>query len=130
MSTKTRTRRTSKKPDAWKPAFLDALAEGRSVADACEAVGIGRRTAYDHRQRDEGFALAWHDADERGIEELESEARKRALDGSDTMLIFLLKAKRPTVYRENVKVEHSGSVKHDLNGMSDGELDALEARLA
>ena len=49
---------------------------------------------------------------------------------SDTLLIFLLKGKRPEVYRENVKVEHSGKIAHDVTGMSLEELERLADQLA
>jgi hypothetical protein len=39
---------------------------------------------------------------------LELEARRRAMTTSDVLLIFLLKALRPTIYRENVRLEHTG----------------------
>lgn len=88
-------------------AFIAALASGATVAEACAAAGIGRRTAYDHRRRDEAFALRWADAVEEGTEALEREAIRRAMEGSDTLLIFLLKARRPNVYRDRVSVDQT-----------------------
>lgn len=75
------------------------------VAEACKAVGIGRRTAYDERQRNEEFAVAWADVLEESTEDLEQVAVRRAKDGSDTLMIFLLKARRPEVYRERYEVK-------------------------
>lgn len=127
----------------WHSAFLGALSDGASITRAAEVAGVGRRTAFDHRQRDEAFALAWHDAAEAGADRLEDEARRRAAEGtvkpvyqggklvgeireySDTLLIFLLKGKRPEVFRDNVKVEHSGSVAHSLDGLTDEQLDQI-----
>ncbi len=88
-----RTIRTSKKARQ----FLDALAAGMSVTAACAAVGIGRRTAYDWRDADEAFADDWDDACEASIDLLEDEARRRAMQVSDVLLIFLLKARRPAI---------------------------------
>ena len=79
------------------------------VAEACKAAGIGRRTAYDERQRDEQFALAWADVLEEATEELEQVAVRRAREGSDTLLIFLLKAHRPAKFRETIRQEHTGA---------------------
>lgn len=39
------------------------------------------------------------DAAEAGIDLLEDEARRRAMGGSDLLLIFLLRNRRPAVYR-------------------------------
>ena len=41
---------------------------------------------------------------------LEVEARRRAFAGSDTLLIFMLKAARPAKFRDNVHHEHDGKV--------------------
>lgn len=75
---------------------------------------------------------------------LEQEARRRAVDGvedfrldrdggehtfrrySDTLLIFLLKAKRPDVYRERYEHEHRGQVALRLDRLTDTELEQLE----
>lgn len=126
MAAKARTSRTRKKD--WKPAFLNALEQTGMVAAACAQVGIGRTTAYEARQRDETFAVAWADVEEQTTERMEREAYRRAVEGttkpvyqggkevgaiqeySDTLLIFMLKARRPEKYRDNVKVEHTGNI--------------------
>lgn len=106
----------------WKDTFLKSLVLYGTVTAACKTAGVSRQTAYRHRQSDEDFALAWADAEEQSTEELEREAINRAINGSDTLMIFLLKARRPEKYRENVKIEHSGTVRQDLSGMSTEEL--------
>jgi hypothetical protein len=105
-------------------AFLAALSGTANVARACDAAGIGRTTAYEWREADEDFRKRWDKALEIGIEALEDEAVRRAKEGwdepvfyqgqqiatmrkySDTLLIFLLKGRKPERYRE--RVEHSG----------------------
>ena len=47
---------------------------------------------------------------------LEAVARKRAIIGSDVLLIFLLKGHRPEKYRERYQVEHAGKVKVEEQG--------------
>jgi hypothetical protein len=93
----------------WAPAFLAAL-KGATVGRAAHAAGVGRRTAYDRRERDPEFAEQWDAAIEEGIEELEAEAARRAMEGSDTLIMFLLKARRPKVYSERYRVEHAGRI--------------------
>jgi len=127
--------------------FIAALEEHATVLHACRIVGVSRNCVYQWRQRDEQFALAWADAEERVIERMEREALRRGVDGverdvyhqgivvgqerqfSDVLLIFMLKSKRPATYRENVKVEHSGSVSHELADMSTDDLRTLAAGL-
>jgi hypothetical protein len=118
-----RTAQKSRQRD-WKPEFLETLRRGGHVTRAANVAGVTRQAAYKARQQDEQFAAAWADAIEESIETLERVAVRRATVGeerpvfyrgkivgkvrhvSDTLLIFLLKAKRPTVYRDNVKVDH------------------------
>lgn len=120
MGTSKRTRRT---PEKDLDAFIEALAEGLTIKEACERSGVPRRTAYDNRQADETFALRWADAIVEGNEGLEAEARRRAVTGtvkpvfqgglevggireySDTLLIFLMKGRMPDKYRDNVKID-------------------------
>jgi hypothetical protein len=91
-----RTVRTSKK----RSAFLAALEAGSSVHGACLAAGLGRSAVYAWRDDDADFASQWDEAIESGTDRLEDEARRRAMQQSDVLLIFLLKARRPAIYRE------------------------------
>lgn len=86
--------------------FLDLYAELGTVTHAATAVGVTRQCIYKHRADDEAFAAAWQDSENRSTDSLEQEARRRALDSSDTLLIFMLKAKRPEQFRE--RIEHTG----------------------
>jgi transposase-like protein len=100
-----RTKYTPKK----RALFLGALTEGASVTAACDRAVITRRTVYDWRKADSEFAAAWDDAIEAGTDALEDEALRRAKEKSDTLLIFLLKARRPEKYKDRVSTEHSGT---------------------
>ncbi len=91
---------TTKPRRDWTKRFLDRLTEIGIVTDACLAAGINRNTAYVRRRADTGFATAWDDAVETAIGGMEVEARRRAIDGSDVLLMFLLKALRPEMYRQ------------------------------
>lgn len=147
-----RTSRTAKKREprsdsptvAQRAAFLAALRSGGSVSAACAASGIVRSTVYYLRDRDEEFATSWVQALDQGTERLEDEAVRRAVDGvedfrldregvehpfrrySDTLLIFLLKARRPDVYRDRFEHQHTGQVALRLDRLTDGELEQLE----
>lgn len=110
--------------------FLAAFEDLGTITGACRSTSVGRRTVYDWQQADEDFALALHDARRAVADDLEHEAIRRAKDGSDTLLIFLLKAHDPDRFRENVKVEHSGRVGHDISGMTTEELERLADQLA
>lgn len=114
---------------AWRLRFLDALRMHGVVTRAALAAGIHRDTAYFERQRDPLFAQEWVDALDRGADMLEDTAKQRAYEGSDTLLIFLLKAHRPERYRETTRSIQVNVTPDDLHHMSDEELDALDAQL-
>ncbi len=110
--------------------FLAALGEGLSVAGAAKLAGVGRQTVYDWRKRDGEFAAAWDDAIETGTDNLEDEARRRPMSTSDTLMIFLLKARRPDKYKERRASELSGPgggpirTEWDFSHLSDEEFEA------
>jgi hypothetical protein len=111
----------------WKPVFLEALKRTAMVTAAAEEAQISRRTAYDARERDAEFAARWDAIWEKGTEQLEREAFRRAAIGtlkpvfqqgrqvgeireySDNLLMFLLKGRKPETYRDNSRVQHVGA---------------------
>jgi hypothetical protein len=72
-----------------KERFLELVADGQPVIRATAEAGLGRRTVYDWRSQDPGFAAAWDEAYEQGTDRLELEAQERALNGSDLLLQLL-----------------------------------------
>lgn len=90
--------------------FLALLSEGASVKAAAAAAQASRQSFYALKAKDEDFAKAWEDCLEDGTDELEDEAVRRAKAGSDTLLIFLLKGRRPDKYKDRTDHKHSGEV--------------------
>lgn len=118
-----------RRPD-WAPRFLDALRSTCNVRLSASSAGIDRDTAYKRRRRDPSFAAAWDAAEQDAIDVLEAEARRRALSVSDTLLMFLLRAHRPALYRDNARLELTGAAggpiqTQVLTGMGDHEKAAL-----
>lgn len=128
-----RTNRTPKKAGAkpkqrrnWKPLWLKAFAQSGMVVEACKAAKVARSTVYDARQTDEAFATAWDDIEAATTDAMEREAFRRGVEGveepvfhkgeevaavrrySDTLLIFMLKARKPEKYRETTRHELTG----------------------
>lgn len=130
--------------------FLEIYANSGHASMACRAVGIGRTTEWLWRKRDAQFAALREQAQAMAVEALEDEARRRAIDGtlepvfaggrlcgsirrySDSLLIFLLKAAKPEVYRDrwrgsvHVIAEPSAFRGLDLARLSEAQLGQLE----
>lgn len=85
-----------------KPIVLMALAKGLSVTGACNSANISRRTHQEWIKKDPEYAEAVDAAIEAGTDDLEDIVLARARKSSDVLAIFLLKARRPAKYRENV----------------------------
>ena len=123
--------------------FLKALAETGIVRTAVDIAGTSRTRVYELRKRDTIFAAAWDEAEEQAADALEAEAWRRAVVGmpeplvsagrvvrdddgqpiairrySDTLMIALLKARRPDRFKDRAVVEHD---------LADGLADRLEA---
>ena len=107
--------------------FLSALSNGWSVRHAAVHAGRNWRRFYQLREKDETFAAQWAEAADAGTDVLEHEAYRRAVESvaepvyqggelvgtvqrySDRLLEFLLRGRRPQVYRDNVaRVELTG----------------------
>ncbi len=104
-------------------AFLEALAKYGVVSFACQAAGVARSSAYELRKVDLAFASAWDEAVADSTERMEVEAIKRATEGttrpvfhkgevvggiqeySDTLLMFMLKGRKPGMYREKLATD-------------------------
>lgn len=108
-----------------KALFLKSFADRGIVLRSCAAAKIGRRTVYDWLENDPTFKELYDAALEDAVDAMEDEARRRAVDGvlkpvfqggvkvgsireySDSLLIAILKGRRPSIYRE--RFEHTGA---------------------
>ena len=115
-----RTKRTPKK----EAKFLEVLAETGNVSHACKLSMLPRQSPYDLRKLYSDFEEAWDKTCEIGADALIDEATRRAVDGveqpvfrkgevvgyttkySDTLLIFLLKARRPGMFKDHPALPH------------------------
>lgn len=102
--------------------FLEAFRQCGTISRAAKAIGISRDTVLNWRKQDAEFEDQFINADSDIADELETHAIERATIGvrktiffrgtgvgetfekSDTLLMFLLRARRPELYRD--KCEH------------------------
>ena len=119
--------RTKKTPEK-EAEFLARLRDTANVTRSCEECGLTRSSVYEWREDDKDFADAWDKAVDIGSDALEDEAIRRAHQGtlkpvfhqgqecgaireySDTLMIFMLKARRPERFRERSSVDLSGGL--------------------
>jgi len=96
--------------------FFHQLGRTGSVTTAAERSGLRRATLYKLRATDEAIATRWQRALDLGVERLQDDAMRRALDGverpvwrngeqvgtvqqyDNRLLQFLLKSHRPEIY--------------------------------
>jgi hypothetical protein len=121
-------RRTARNTQRRKTKFLEAYKQAGTASEAARLTGIPRDTHTYWLKRSESYRQAFAAADDEATEVLEKEALRRAVDGreedvyfngqvvgkvrkySDVLLIFLLKAKRPDVYRERYDARISANM--------------------
>lgn len=110
-----------------KAAFLAAYSTLGNLSATERETGIARQRHHEWVKADPTYLADFLVAQEQAIDALESEARRRAVEGvekpvyqggklvggireySDTLLIFLLKGARPERYRERYDIQISPS---------------------
>jgi len=119
-------RKNHEQSERAKHAFLDCYKQWANISFACEASNVGRTTVYKWLEHDAEFSAAFKLAGEAATERLEREAWRRATEGSpytrtsyyrgepvgtdhkveysDQLMMLLLRARRPDLYREKLDV--------------------------
>lgn len=103
---------------------MAALGETANATEACRIAGVSRDAVYAWRNEDSDFRAKWEAALELGTDALEDEAVRRAHAGtdkpvfyqgtecgkvreySDTLMIFMLKARRPDRFKDRTQNEN------------------------
>jgi hypothetical protein len=128
--------------------FLDVLRQCANVTEGAKAIGMGRQHMYRIKEDDAAFSAEWDEAEQEGIDRLEREMWRRAVEGtdkpvyqqgvlvgsvreySDSLAMFLAKGHRPKKYRERTEISgpDGGAIRLDVHEMSDAELAAIAAK--
>lgn len=117
---------TRKQVARAKHAFLENYAQWANITLACETSGVSRSSFYRWQEHDPEFAAGFNQASEAATERLEREAWRRATQGtpyrrtsywhgepvgtdekieySDQLMMLLLRARRPDLYRDKLDV--------------------------
>jgi len=92
----------------WEETFLEVFGNTGRFFFACEEAGVHHKTVSSRIDRsspmfDEGFCLAYAEADRKSDRKIEDVAHKRAIeDESDGMIKFLLATKMPDKYGQKI----------------------------
>lgn len=89
--------------------FLELIQAGACDSEAAAPLGIHRVTVYRWKQNPE-FKTRYDALREIRVEHLVKEAERRAMNGSDKLLEFLLCNYAPDKFSNKQKIEHSGEV--------------------
>jgi hypothetical protein len=140
--------------NAMRTAFLEHLAISANVA-ACERlVNVSPGSAYRERRRTPQFALDWDAVMHQALDELEARLFERAVHGvekdvyyagkscgrvrnySDTLAMFILRARRPDVYgrraeaAKNAAPNAAPNAAQDARALLERKLDSIATHLA
>ena len=72
----------------WEKEFLSALEKTGSIAGSAKAAKAGRQTVYDHMKADPDFADKCREALDTAEDSLETELRRRAVEGEQVPVYF------------------------------------------
>jgi hypothetical protein len=98
-------------------AFLQAYAIHGTVNAAAKLADVSPGSHYAWLGQDPEYREAFEFAQVLACDSLETEAVRRAMIGSDTLMIFLLKALNPAKYREQMRVNlAAGTVEAEGSG--------------
>jgi transposase-like protein len=89
--------------------FLAHIEGGARYYEAAEETGVHRVTAWRWRQ-DPDFVKRYEAARKASVTRLKREAERRAMAGSDRLLIFLLCAYAPEEFQERQVLDHRGKL--------------------
>jgi hypothetical protein len=85
--------------------FFRLLGQGCRVREAAAAVKLNWSHLYAKRRGDEAFAKRWESATRIRVEHLVAEAERRAIKGSDKLLMFLLTNYAPERFKRHSALE-------------------------
>lgn len=137
-----------KTEEEWDNFFRRVVDSGGNVTRACELGKFSRWCVYEHEKKDPAFALRLAVARQAGLDVMEEEAMRRAVEGveepvgfhmgvsttvrrnySDSLIQFLLRGGKPDKYRDRSLVEvKTPGAGPDLSGLSEEDLEAILAR--
>ena len=91
--------------DARQTTVLKAFVQCLKVGEACKSADVPRANWYNWMRSDPGFRATVQQILEASTDELEMEGMRRAMEGSDQLLMFFLKTRRREKYGDKHVIE-------------------------
>lgn len=107
--------------------FLDLISRGEKPVTASRIAGISVGIVNRLRRDDPTFAQRWDDAEHISLDQLEQEAWRRAMSGSDKLLMFVLERCLPRKYGRPQSLAPGDTGAPDTDAQRKAKLDALLA---
>lgn len=102
------------RPSDYSPEILPNIAElaiaGATDVQLAETIGIDISTLYRWKNRYPEFREALKENKEVADARVEQTLYRKALEGSETSMIFWLKNRKPAEWRDKHDIEHSGGL--------------------
>ncbi len=93
-----------------KALVLACIEGGARYNEAAELIGVSRVTAWRWKRDDAEFVRRYRAARTISVAKLKREAERRAMAGSDRLLIFLLCNYAPEEFQERQTLDHRGKL--------------------
>lgn len=108
---------------------LESILAGRTIIDTALEIGVSTVTLYGWRLKDPEFAKVWDQSYNARVDHLEDVAFKRATEGSDTLLMFLLRGGRAERYADKRQLDVNQHTSVDVRLLRALPVDELLERL-
>jgi len=106
-------------PQSWWPPFFTSLAVWGSMRKAVQSAEVSYHQALLAKASSPTFKLVFDIAMALSVQTLEDEAKRRALGGSDLLMIFMLKGAAPEKYKERVEVVSPAAIRRKAERLAE-----------
>ncbi len=110
--------------------FLETIRAGEAPTVAARNVGVAWRTVLRHLESDSFFRMAYEEAQQEVLDEVQAGLIQAGRSGNVPAAIFVLTNRRPDVWRDNKRIEHTGAGGAPIETRTTAILDAAELRKA
>lgn len=120
---------TEAKVARLKAQAMECIQAGRTLISTAQELGVSRETLYNWRKNDATFARNWDASYGLRVDHLEDHAFQRATEGSDQLLMFLLRGGRAERYADKRSLDITQTAQIDVRVLRSLPIEDLLERL-